>query len=206
MPEIYIHKTEDVYIRVWEMEESEDFFISQLTGKLKDHSVALDKIKLPKNRLQYLASRLLIAEYFYKGEELQLYKLPTGKLMIQNISKQFSISHTNGFAAFSASNYRIGIDIEETDRDISILASKFMKESEQYIFSSPLDLLKVWCTKECVFKIIETGEVDFKDHIAVGKNADESLWVSSSLIKDNRQFPIYHHQIKKILIVWIFET
>lgn len=168
MPEIYIHQTPDVYIRVWEITEPESFFETAISGKLLDQSRNYQEIKAPSNRLQYLASRKLIADCFPHSEPFTLKRKESRQLYIHELPDScFSITHTEGYAAIITSKQPCGIDLETLDRDVSRIKHKFMRDDELDLFHQPKEALKVWSAKECIFKIFGHGDVDFLQHIYI---------------------------------------
>lgn len=176
MPEIYIHHTPDVYIRVWEITEPESFFKDGLWGRLSDQSRNYEEIKDPSNRLQYLASRKLIAECFKNESPLTLQRKESRQLYISEFPEaHFSISHTEGYAGIISAGNPCGIDLEAPDRNVQRIKHKFMRDDEKRDFPEDADAIKIWSAKECIFKIFGQGEVDFLKHIQIHPGSDDTM-------------------------------
>ncbi len=84
-----------------------------------------------------------------------------GKPYFTDGGPHFSISHTKNRAFCVLSDYPVGIDAEELDRDIDLrLADKILSPSEKQAFDAAEDqrltLLKLWVLKEAQAKA--TGE------------------------------------------------
>lgn len=85
-----------------------------------------------------------------------------GKPYFVNSKVYFSISHTKKRAFCVLSEKNVGIDAEETDREISLkLAQKILSDTEKEQFNAATDkqaaLLRFWVLKEADAKCKGTG-------------------------------------------------
>ena len=92
-----------------------------------------------------------------------------GKPYFADSQWHFSISHTKNhvFCALSQSN--VGLDAEETDRQVNLrLAEKILSETEMARFEGASDksaaLLKLWVLKEASVKLTGEGLRGYPNH------------------------------------------
>jgi 4'-phosphopantetheinyl transferase len=186
MPVSYIHQDENVYINVWDITEDESFFVEKIDLLIHDLNTDYKQISQGHSRLQYLASRYLLAKMFNHSNKLEIYKSEFGKLYIKDQDINFSISHSEKQVVVAISKYPVGIDIEEKQRDISRIRHKFINTIEDSWVQNAEDILSVWCCKEVVFKIYEKKEVDFLKHITINplkSNTFEAFFNKKSIEK-----------------------
>lgn len=95
----------------------------------------------------------------------------TGKPFLENSNAHISISHTRDFAAVIISDAgSAGIDLERIHSRIEKIAGKFVSAQEEKFLDGDKRLEKlfvIWGAKEVLFKMHSTGELVFKDHLAV---------------------------------------
>lgn len=92
-----------------------------------------------------------------------------GKPYFEDNSVYFSISHTKKRVFCVLSDKNVGIDAEETDRDIRLeLADKILSPSEKLRFQNALDpkeaLLRFWVLKEASVKCTGQGLQGYPKH------------------------------------------
>lgn len=85
-----------------------------------------------------------------------------GKPYFVEGSWHFSISHTKNRVFCALSTHPVGLDAEETDREINLrLAEKILSEPERIRFEAAADkraaLLKLWVLKEAAVKLTGDG-------------------------------------------------
>ena len=118
------------------------------------------------------AGRQLLSR-LYKQETGQL--LPEilltkqGKPYFEDGSYHFSISHTKSHVFCALSRQNIGIDAEETDRDIDLwLSEKILSPGEKAKFDTATDkraaLFRFWVLKEARGKYLGTGLNGYPNH------------------------------------------
>ena len=92
-----------------------------------------------------------------------------GKPYFESSNLHFSISHTKKHAFCVLSDRNIGIDAEETDRNIDLrLAEKILSEPEKCRYQCAPDkreaLLKFWVLKEAAAKLSGEGLRGYPNH------------------------------------------
>lgn len=153
-------------ILVWKIEEDFDSLFSPI--QLKAESIKkLEKFSSTKRKLEFLATRNLLAEIGLKDDDL--FYREDGAPLIKN--GNISISHTSNFVAIIISNKKVGIDIEKNRQQILRIKHKFVNADEEALFNtnSLEELSVIWNCKEAMFKLCNRTGIDFKKNLNVSK-------------------------------------
>ena len=115
------------------------------------------------------ATALTLLEKLYGGPLPEIGRTKLGKPYFVDSPLHFSISHTPHFVFVALSDRPIGIDAEETDRDIKLaLAEKLLSPGELAQFQNAEDkrlaLLKFWVLKEAAGKCSGQGMQLWPNH------------------------------------------
>lgn len=118
------------------------------------------------------AGRALLAELYRAetgGDLPQIIVTDRGKPCFSDGQWHFSISHTRRHAFCVLSRRNVGLDAEETDRDIDLrLAEKILSPAERVRFGAAEDkraaLLKLWVLKEAAAKLSGEGLRGYPNH------------------------------------------
>ena len=118
------------------------------------------------------AGRQLLAELWQKqvgGEMPEIAVTDRGKPYFVDNPRHFSISHTKRHVFCALDTRPVGIDAEETDRDINLkLAEKILspREKEQYDRAADrrMALLRFWVLKEAAAKLSGEGLRGYPNH------------------------------------------
>ena len=118
------------------------------------------------------AGRRLLAELYRQETGRDLPKLLTtdrGKPYFPDSDLHFSISHTPHHVFCVLSEYNVGIDAEEQDRNINLkLADRILSPVERAQYESAADprtaLLTFWVLKEAAAKLSGEGLRDYPNH------------------------------------------
>lgn len=121
-----------------------------------------------RGRTGHEAGRALLAE-LYPGELPEIAIGEWGKPYFVDSPWHFSISHTQRHAFCALSEKPIGIDAEETDRNIHLkLAEKILSPGEKRQFDAAEDkrraLLTFWVMKEAAAKLSGEGLKGYPNH------------------------------------------
>ena len=171
----------NINLFIWSIEESEDFFISQinLTENCKKR---LELIKSPQKRKQFLSVRSLI-----KLNDIQLKDLYYNEFGAPQLksNKYISISHTNNYSAIAISNNPVGVDIEHFKDKIKKIKHKFISNAETKLIdiNSVRDLTVVWSIKESIYKLYKKQGLSFKNNIKI-KSISDDFKNCSVLVED----------------------
>lgn len=123
-------------------------------------------------RTGHETGRLLLKDLWQThigGDMPEIRLTERGKPYFADSPWHFSISHTKRRAFCVLSPTPVGIDAEETDRDISLrLADKILSPSEREQFDAAQDkriaLLKFWVLKEAAAKLSGEGLKGYPSH------------------------------------------
>ncbi len=203
MPIFFQHQiNETTRLGIWKIEETEEFFLS---------NVPLQKeVTHPHKRLQHLAGRFLL-QFLFPGFPYDLIKIAdTRKPYLPGEQCHFSISHCGDFAAaIVSSNQRVGIDIEIPTSKVERIKEKFLNEKEFRIFDNQLllhtpELLTLlWSTKESVFKWYGDGGVDFRGHIQLEEQHEDSETINCFFAKTNERLTIHYRHFEHLVLAWV---
>lgn len=157
-------------ISVWKITESEEELMNSVSVP-NDELEELSFIRTSDRRKEKLAIRALLDCTF--DEKVYLGHHDNGRPFIQNNVIEISISHCNDYAAIMTHPVdHIGIDIESTLRDFSVVEKRILSEEEREDLSSRdtnTQLAVYWSAKEAVYKLMSRTSVDFESQIKIEK-------------------------------------
>jgi RimJ/RimL family protein N-acetyltransferase/4'-phosphopantetheinyl transferase EntD len=143
------------------------------------------RIRSEARRNEMAASRSALQDIL--GQDLQQMHFKGDKP--QHPSGPISLSHCKtGAVAAHSSSLAIGVDVEVVRSQLTKIASKFVREDEQYLMEDLVaqDALQlIWGIKESLFKLCGAGGVDFREHLHITtleKNSDDSGWIGMAWI------------------------
>lgn len=120
-------------------------------------------------QIEFLASHYLLAQITYT-EQTYFFDI-NNKPVAEKTKHYLSISHSDTMIALIASNkYRVGIDIEDAQRDVTRIAQKFINNSEQQWANTNNDWLLIWTAKEALYKLLINPDSNFKDGYVIYPN------------------------------------
>jgi len=155
-----IEKNKDVTIKVLRYSDS-DLSQIDLTIFNAFELSEFNSFKSIKRQLEYYYARLLWQSFGH--QEFVKYK-PTGKPIL-NVGF-ISISHSHHQVAIAYSKTKeIGMDIEQKSTKVQIVKSKYLHPEENH--ESITDLTKIWTIKEAIYKLYDSKNLFFKEHIIV---------------------------------------
>ena len=150
-------------IIVWEIKETSDFLKSELD--LSDLSKkTLRKKKSEIHQKQFLAVRNILKTLSIHDSDLS-YDVD-GKPFIK--SGYISISHSEEFVAVIISDEKVGVDIESNSDKCFRIMQKFVGTENEFPIKIDMKIAQlIWNMKECLYKIIDFKEIDFKENLIV---------------------------------------
>lgn len=179
MPLIYLAKQNNGHrIAIWEFENNAYNPLEKELIKTR-YSSAIETIKLEKRKREIIGTRLLldvlnlpIPHYAESGKPL----VPQGHI---------SISHGENLVGIAHANFSVGLDLQIPTKKLVRASKKFcnLREKKEVEKSNdPMNLLlKIWSTKEAVFKI-------YGEHIAFAEGMDVEVlddWNIKCHVKTN---------------------
>lgn len=190
---------------VWEVKEDE-FALLEIASLNKTDLDAFHLISNPGRRLEWLAVRALVKEFYDVHPSIDYHE--NGKPRLVNHTDKISISHSGKMVAIALhSNHNPGVDIEMLNPRIYKIANRYLNEAEKaFLGASPsvAQLTIVWGAKEVMFKVYEHGGISFKDDFSIQPFAiaDKGL-IEGILAKDGKTsvIPMEYIQIGDYMLV-----
>ena len=155
---------------IWQVTETQE----ELCACLSDDVVQqeLERLKAPSRKMEYLAVRVLLKTML--GKEVRIGHEPSGKPFLIEGRYHVSISHTKGYVAVGLhESAQPGIDIEAYGERVRKVEPRFIREDEMperarmESHEELYQLLLHWSAKETMYKVLDTEEVDFLQHLKV---------------------------------------
>lgn len=155
----------DTIIGILKIDRSEESYLSLLNRH--EWLTNVLSVKSTVRRIEKLAVRLLIKELL--GEEKEILYYSSGDPYIADKSYNISISHTNGYVAVALNNeHNVGVDIEYFSDRIRNVKSRLIRNDEYINPNNDIvHLLLHFSSKESLFKLMESDEIDFINHLFI---------------------------------------
>lgn len=161
----------DTNIGLWRIDESEEYFLSELT-LYSNEQRRLASIPHPKKRLEWLASRLCLKRLIEPFDTIvESLNRSDGKPYLSTNSHHISYTHSFMLASAIASpRYEVAIDIEYRHRRRNKeTAYLFLDADELNFFQSypnnDLLFLVLWSAKETLYKAVGEKGTSLRYHI-----------------------------------------
>lgn len=164
---------------IWRVTETAEKLRSLLTEK--SFTKEFFNYKSPARQLEYLAVRVLLRELL--GKECRVLHHESGKPYLEYSLCRISISHTKGFVAVIIHPEKeVGIDIEYHSDRVKKVVGRFISSDEMSVIERKVSditdndtveefrinmYLLFWSAKETMFKMINSSEVDFLEHLCI---------------------------------------
>jgi len=191
---------EEIFIST--ITETEEELLSQFKNKIIVD--ALNEIKAPTKRLEFLVRNLIFEKRFLDLSLLS--KNEFGAPVLMDHSFNISFSHSYPFVCmYIHSKKKCGIDVEKVKDKIIRIAPKFLNEPEKEFTKNQSELITlVWSAKEVAFKIYQKGGVDFKEHIQL--NFKENRLKGKFLKEDVKEISYQYLNFENhVLVYGVFE-
>lgn len=168
MPIVEKINTKVGLLGIWKLSESATDLISEFNFSNKEEE-EFCKNKVDKRKVEYLATRLLLQDLLNEKPEIQYHE--SGKPVLLNSVLNISISHSANFLVVLLSKNKIGIDVENTQRNIDKIANRFLHEKElkhlQELENSHSAKILYWSAKEAIFKCTNKQYIQFNEQIFI---------------------------------------
>lgn len=183
---------------VWEVQEDE-YTLLEKASLNKSALAAFSLIANPGRRLEWLAVRVLLRE-FYPAEPPTISYRENGKPLLVDHTDKISISHSGKMVAIVLhSGQNPGIDIERIHPRILKIATRFLGETEkQYLGVAPSagQLTILWGAKEVMFKVYEHSGISFKNDFKVSPFAFAEKGILEGVVQKDTPLSIPMEYIK----------
>jgi len=209
---LYKLYTKDAFrLGIWKLTETADELASLFPGGMQIRENAFKLFQSEGRRREWIAIRTLL--YNLLKEQKEICYLPNGKPYLKDRSYHIGISHTRGFVALSLhSEHETGIDIEYHNKRIFNVRRRFItKEEERYILPQYElnSLLLHWCAKETVFKMMNTAEVNFLEHLHIEKfdyPIHKIFFLQETRTAEQKLYEIHYRIYPDFVITWSEQT
>lgn len=158
----------DGIIGIWNLNDSVDELYKhcQLSDSEK---LKFDSLIAERRKKEFLATRLLLHKLLGKNQQINYEEV--GKPFLKSSSKNISISHSADFVTIFISERNIGIDVEQTTRNIDKVAKRFIHPKEQEFIETlenqQLAKILFWSAKEAIFKCSRSQGILFNKQICI---------------------------------------
>ncbi|KJF42746.1 4'-phosphopantetheinyl transferase family protein [Draconibacterium sediminis] len=156
-------------IGVWELKETVADLLKSCTLN-SDDTARLATFKAEKRQKEFLATRLLLQNLIPENTPI-IYRDEFGKPSLINSDLNISITHSADLAAIILSEKNIGIDVEQLQRNIDKVVTRFASTAEIEFIESSKDpqfvKILLWAAKEAIFKCSGIHGVQFNEQIAI---------------------------------------
>jgi 4'-phosphopantetheinyl transferase len=202
MPQIFDFTTiHQAHLGIWKISENEAYFEQEL------QFLGIPEEKLLHRKLEKLAIRHLLNCLTGRVIHPQINYDNYGKPYLINQSHYISFSHKADYAGviLSQNNPETGIDIETVGPLPFKLLPRFSNASDvraHHLGLTPEQhAALIWASKECVYKVHGTKELDFRKHITVRVTEDGELegWLSHSGVDTG--YPLGFHFLHDLVVV-----
>lgn len=155
---------------IWEINNDEESLLQQCRLTKYDREL-LKTIKSKSRRLEILSVRALLNKLIPDIEITYKDKKP-----ICN-KGYIAISHSKKYASIIWHLHKKpSIDIEEVNNRIHKIKRRAFSETElQYSKDQTKQLTIMWSAKECIYKLINIPEIDFKNQIEINNIIDDKI-------------------------------
>jgi 4'-phosphopantetheinyl transferase len=168
MPIVKKINTKIGLLGIWKLSESVPDLTSEFNFSNKEKE-EFSKNKVDKRKVEYLATRLLLRDLLNEKPEIQYHE--SGKPILLNSKLNISISHSANFLVVLLSKNKIGIDVENTQRNIDKIANRFLHEKElkhlKKLENSHSAKILYWSAKEAIFKCTNEQNIQFNEQIFI---------------------------------------
>ena len=168
MPYIKKIETEAGILGIWEIPEPVESLTEIFHFSEKEQS-EFNKIKIDKRRIEYLAVRLLLKRLL--NFKLEIIYDNKGKPRLRNHSQNISISHSSEVVTVLLSEKKIGIDVENTERNVEKIATRYLSGDELIHIKSTKNpqsaKILYWSAKEAIIKCSIVPGIQFNEQITI---------------------------------------
>ena len=169
----------DCLLGIWKIEEEENFFI----GSFPIDEERLSNISNPEKRLEFLASRYVVAQLSEVPHEALVLNKENRAPYFAHLDYSLSITHCKGYVAalIHKKGKAVGLDIELCSDKIARVAERFIEEKElppHLLQDTLLAQTLCWSIKEAVFKCYDIPGITFKSELIIQTWQEQSAAVA----------------------------
>ena len=197
---------EGCLLGIWEITETREQLLSMLSveNQQKAHKF-ISNIKSEKRQLEWLSIRVVLQ--ILTGDNKTVKHTSQGQPYLSDNSYQISISHSKDYAGVLLHKHKkVGVDIENYSNRVLKIDKRFISEDE-YIDPKNriLHLILHWCAKETLYKLMDSTEIIFKEHLHIYPFQISKRGVikaCESISYNKTVFEIYYEVTDNYVITW----
>ena len=197
---------EDCLMGIWKISEARDELYKMLSEEDKNEvDRELINIRSKKRALEWMSTRLILQELTNDNKTVK--HNSQGQPFLSDKSYQISISHSNDYVVVLLhKSKKVGVDIENFSHRILKIEKRFISQ-EEYIDpkNRTLHLILHWCAKETLYKLMDSTEIIFKDHLHIQPFKIEKkglIKANESLTEDRATFDIQYEVNPDFVLTW----
>ena len=209
MPFIKKISSEAGILGIWELLETVESLLEIFCFSEKEQS-EFNKINIDKRRIEYLSVRLLLEKLLNFKPDI-IYN-EQGKPRLTNYHQNISISHSSEVVTVIVSEKTIGIDAENSERNIGKIAHRFLSINElNYLEKAKTPQsakIIYWSAKEAIFKCSGLQVFRFNEQINIQpfEIKEEGKFYGTLKQNDNiLSFSLWYFFYKNNVIVYCVE-
>ena len=131
-------------------------------------------------RCEVLAWRAIVRREL--GQGVKIFYDEYGAPKVELPDTYISVSYSKGVVAVLFADSACAVDIEQTDRDFSRVANRYLSQSEQVVAEQYDIWAEMWCAKEALYKYYKKGGLDLVKHITIGVYDSDRGVLSCSIL------------------------
>lgn len=155
-------------IAIWQLTENSEQLrlLATLSEQEKNHYL---QFKAENRKKEFLATRILLSTLGKRKQEIGY--SASGKPFLSGEKSNISISHSADYAVVFLSQKKIGIDIEQCNRNINRVAGRFLSKKEKALIekldNQQFAKVLLWAAKEAIFKCTDEQGISFSEQILI---------------------------------------
>ena len=193
-------------IGIWEITETRAELLNMLSPEDKEQAQSqLQNIKSKKRTLEWLSTRVVLQ--LLTEDNKTINHTSQGEPFLSDNSYQISISHSkNHVVVLLHTDKKVGVDIENYSSRILKIEKRFISDEELIDSDNrALHLILHWCAKETLYKLMNSTEIIFKEHLHIHpfKVEKKGIIKASESFTDNQtNFDIHYEVNDDYILAW----
>ena len=151
-----------------------------------------------KRRREHLAWRRVVRNELGRGVVIDYNEV--GAPIVDIPNTYISVAHGGERVAVAIADERVGVDIENLDRNYERVKSRFMSPAEEALSSMEEWPAMVWTAKEAIYKLYGKREVDLTEDIHIIGLNTETMTLSAE-VRDTKGIVIEVRIIENSVVV-----
>lgn len=210
MPFVKKTETENGILGIWRLTESAEALQADFVFSANENE-EFTKIKFEKRKVEYLATRLLLQHLL--NEKTEIIYLEHGKPVLKNLPLKISVSHSANFVTVIVSEKNVGIDVEQTNRNVDKVANRFLSKQEltdvQNCSDPQTAKIIYWGAKESIFKCTGFHGIQFNSQILISPfQTNNEGFFTGKLIAGNQVelYNLWYFTFENNMVVYCVEN